>query len=41
MSMETDSINDEHAHFTLELILQLLTNTFDKVGTVTHRSVSL
>ena len=31
----------EHADFTEELALQLLTNTFDKVGTETRRSVSL
>ena len=27
-----DSANDEHADFTEELTLQLLTNTFDKAG---------
>ena len=31
----------EHADFTEELALQLLTNAFDKVGTETRRSVSL
>ena len=28
-----DGANDEHAHFTEELAQQLLTNTFDDVGT--------
>ena len=36
-----DGANDEHADFTEELAQQLLTNTFDNVGTETRRSVSL
>ena len=36
-----DGANDEHADFTEELALQLLTNTSDKVGTEMSRSFSL